>query len=137
MDKLLNQKGHRIVTKWFQPYMILESAKKYFDLKDYTFNGQNKFEMMDKFLEEIKNSEKITVGLYMKNVNKFYLLTLKNGIDENNDITALYNLLFKNQFNSDEHYDSDDWVEITTDTDKAFSMIDLGKAEASFIMNLE
>ena len=45
--------------------------------------------------------------------------------------------LFKNQFNSDEHYDSDDWVEITTDSDKAFSMIDLGKAEASFIMNLE
>ena len=72
----------------------------------------------------------------MKNVNKFYLLTLKDGIQENNDITALYNLLFKNQFNSDEHYDSDDWIEITTDTDKAFSMIDLGKAEASFIMNL-
>lgn len=137
MDKLLTEKGHRIVTKWFQPYMILESAKKYFDLEDYTFNGQNKFEMMDKFLEEIKNSGKITVGLYMKNVNKFYLLTLKDGIQEDNDITALYNLLFKDQFNSDEHYDSNNWIEITTDTDKAFSMIDLGKAEASFIMNLE
>ena len=95
MDKLLNQKGHRIVTKWFQPYMILESAKKYFDLKDYTFNGQNKFEMMDKFLEEIKNSEKITVGLYMKNVNKFYLLTLKNGIDENNDISKYYMIVHR------------------------------------------
>ncbi len=137
MDKLLTQKGHRIVTKWFQPYMILESAKKFFNLTDYTFNGISKFDTMDKFLKEIENSDKITVGLYMKNVNKFYLLQLKEEIKEKDDISALNNLLFKNQFNSEEHYDSDDWIEITTDTDKAFSMIDLGKAEASFIMKLE
>ena len=137
MDKLLTQKGHRIVTKWFQPYMILESAKKFFNLTDYTFNGISKFDTMDKFLKEIENSDKITVGLYMKNVNKFYLLQLKEEIKEKDDISALNNLLFKNQFNSEEHYDSDDWIEITTDTDKAFSLIDLGKAEASFIMKLE
>ena len=137
MDKLSTQKGHRIVTKWFQPYMILESAKKFFNLTDYTFNGISKFDTMDKFLKEIENSDKITVGLYMKNVNKFYLLQLKEEINEKDDISALNNLLFKNQFNSEEHYDSDDWIEITTDTDKAFSMIDLGKAEASFIMKLE
>ena len=137
MDKLSTQKGHRIVTKWFQPYMILESAKKFFNLTDYTFNGISKFDTMDKFLKEIENSDKITVGLYMKNVNKFYLLQLKEEIKEKDDISALNNLLFKNQFNSEEHYDSDDWIEITTDTDKAFSMIDLGKAEASFIMKLE
>ena len=61
MDKLLTQKGHRIVTKWFQPYMILESAKKFFNLTDYTFNGISKFDTMDKFLKEIENSDKITV----------------------------------------------------------------------------
>ena len=84
----LNKKGHRIVTKWFQPYMILESAKNFFNVVDYTFNGQNKFDIMDEFLSEIKKSEKITVGLYMKNVNKFYLLTLKDNLNEESDILA-------------------------------------------------
>ncbi len=72
----------------------------------------------------------------MKNVNKFYVLVLKDEINEENDISALYNLLLNNQFDSDEHYDNDDWCQIIQDTDKAFNMIDLGKAEASFIMNL-
>jgi len=137
MNNVLTEKGHRIVTKWFQPYMILESAKKYFDVTDYTFNGMTKFECMDKFLEEIKSSENITIGLYMKNVNKFYVLNLKPEYNEESDILALENLLFKNKFGSDENKESEDWIEITKDTDKAFNMIDLGKAEASFIMNLE
>lgn len=136
MNNVLTQKGHRIITKWFQPYMILESAKKYFDVTDYTFNGITKFDTMDKFLNEIKQSNGITVGLYMKNVNKFYVLKLKQNIQQESDIMALENLLFKNKFNSDENYESDDWIMVTDDTDKAFNMIDLGKAEASFIMNL-
>ena len=73
----------------------------------------------------------------MKNVNKFYLLTLKDNLNEESDILALENLLFKNRFGSQENLDSDDWIEITTDTDRAFNMIDLGKAEASFIMDLD
>jgi len=112
-------------------------SKKYFDVTDYTFNGMTKFECMDKFLEEIKSSENITIGLYMKNVNKFYVLNLKPEYNEESDILALENLLFKNKFGSDENKESEDWIEITKDTDKAFNMIDLGKAEASFIMNLE
>ena len=136
MEELLSQKGHRIVIKWFQPYMILQAAKKYFDIHDYTFNGLNKFECMDDFLNEINSAQKITIGLYMKNVNKFYVLVLKDGINQENDISALYNLLLNNQFDSDEHYDNDDWCQVIQDTDKAFNMIDLGRAEASFIMKL-
>lgn len=131
------QKGHRIIKKWFQPYIILESAKKYFDITDYTFSGQNKFEMMDKFLAEIKHTTSIKFGLYMKNVNKFYLLTLKENLQQTSDIEALENLLLKDKFGTNENVDENDWLEVITDTDKAFSLIDLGKAEASFIMNLE
>lgn len=130
------QKGHRIVTKWFQPYMILESAKKSFEITDYTFSGLNKFEMMDTFLGELRKKDSIKIGLYMKNVNKFYLLTLKEGLTQDSDISALENLLLKDKFGSDETLADND-IEITTDTDKAFNMIDLGKAEAAFIMDLE
>ena len=137
MINVSTQNGHRIIKKWFQPYMIIESAKKNFDIIDYTFSGQNKFEMMNNFLEELNKKDTIKFGLYMKNVNKFYLLTLKKGLSQDSDISALENLLLKDRFGSDEIVNDNDWIEITTDTDKAFNMIDLGKAEAAFIMNLE
>jgi uncharacterized protein (DUF1015 family) len=55
-------------------------VKKYFDVKDFEFNGQNKKEIKAKFLQAIEdeNEKQISMGLYMKNVNKFYLLTLKH-----------------------------------------------------------
>ena len=136
MSNIKPQIGHRIVTKWFQPYNILESAKKYFDVIDYTFDGRTKIEYMEKFITEINSSEKITLGLYMKNVNKFYLLILKPETEEISDVSALENLLFKNNFNSAEKYDNDEWIKITENTDEAFNLIDIGKAEASFIMKL-
>lgn len=129
-----SKKGHRVITKWFQPYMILESAKKYFDVSDYTFTGHNKFEMMEKFINDINLSKCITAGLYMKNVNKFYVMKLKEEFNQNNDIEALENLLFKNRFESQENLESDDWVEIVNTSDEALKMIDLGKAEAAFIL---
>lgn len=136
MTNISTQKGHRIITKWIQPYVILEYAKKYFDVEDYTFSGLNKFEIMDTFLAEIKKKDSIRLGLYMKNVNKFYLLSLKQDQSENTDIDAIENLLLKNKFGSND-IQVEDWYEITTDTEKAFNLIDLGKAEAAFIMNLE
>lgn len=135
----LNTKAHRVITKWFQPYNILESAKKYFELSDYTFNGMNKFDFMEEFLDEIKTSSKsvITLGLYMKNVNKFYVLKLKKEFNEKDDISALHNLLLTKEFSfSEEDEKNQNGINYITDTDKAFNMIDMGKAEASFIMNV-
>lgn len=131
MDK---QNGHRVVTKWFQPYVILECVKKYFDVLDFTFTGKTKFETMDDFLKQIDSAQEITVGLYMKNVNKFYLLKLKPGVNQESDLSALENLLFKTGFDFGENTNFDEWVEIVPDSEKAFSMIDLGKAEAAFIV---
>jgi len=134
-----NIKGHRIITKWFQPYIILETAKKYFDVTEYTFNGLNKFDFMEKFLTEIKTSSNsiITIGLYMKNVNKFYVLKLKQEFIEKDDISALHNLLLKTEFEYTEQAQKEqDGIKYITDTDEAFNVIDLGKAEASFIMNI-
>lgn len=38
-DDLLIYPTHRIITKWIEPYVLLETVKKYFDVKDYTFTG--------------------------------------------------------------------------------------------------
>ena len=63
---------------------MLESVKKYYDLTDYTFNSLNKKDVKAKFLAELEksNAQRISMGLYMKNVNKFYLLRLKDNVED-------------------------------------------------------
>lgn len=128
------EKGHRIIKKWFQPYVILETVKKYFEVTDITFDGKTKLDSMKNFISEINSSERITIGLYMKNVNKFYLLKLSNDTDSSSDITVLENLLSANNFDNPNVSDFHEWVEVIKDTDKAINLIDMGKAEAAFIM---
>ena len=81
-------------------------------MKDYTFDGFSKIELKKKFLKNLENEN--TFGLYMKNVNKFYLF--KGSVD----IDKLFSL------------NPEDYI-ITDDIAKPFDMIDMGKAEASFI----
>ena len=128
------EKGHRIIKKWFQPYVILETVKKYFEVTDITFDGKTKLDSMKNFISEINSSERITIGLYMKNVNKFYLLKLNNDTNTSSDITVLENLLSANNFDNPNVSDFHEWVEVIKDTDKAINLIDMGKAEAAFIM---
>lgn len=148
-ENLLVFPTHRIITKWIEPYVLLEKVKKYFDIKDFTFNGQNKNEVKAEFLQAIEdaNSEKTAMGLYMKNVNKFYLLTLRENVDsilnEYNvpdvlkklDLTILQKVLITKEFEySEEEQMAQDGILYIKQESEAFDMIDSGKAEASFIM---
>lgn len=149
-DDLLIYPTHRIITKWIEPYVLLEKVKKYFDIKDYTFTGFNKQEVKKEFLAEIEKSakEKITMGLYMKNVNKFYLLTLRENVDEilneydvpdvlkTLDLTVLHKVILTKELGfTEEEQMAQDGIKYIKVENEAFDMIDLGKAEASFIMS--
>ncbi len=103
---------NKIITKWIEPYVLLETLKKDCKLvKDFTFDGFSKNEIKKEFLKQL--NEENSFGLYMKNVNKFYLF---NG---NIDIDKIFEL------------DLNDY-EATEDIEKVFSMIDMGKAEAGY-----
>lgn len=140
---------HRIITKWVEPYVLLDKVKKYFDIKDFTFNGQNKNQVKSEFLQAIEdeNKKQISMGLYMKNVNKFYLLTLRENVDsildEYNvpdvlkklDLTVLHKVLITKEFGyTEEEQMAQDGIMYIKQESEAFDMIDSGKAEASFIM---
>lgn len=102
-----------IITKWIEPYVLLETLKKNCELvKDFTFDGFSKNNVKKEFLKQLTKDN--CFGLYMKNVNKFYI--------------------FKGQINIEEIFSfiPEDY-EITMDMDKPFNLIDMGKAEASFI----
>lgn len=148
-DDLLIFPTHRIITKWVEPYVLLEKVKKYFDIKDYTFTGANKAEVKKEFLNAIEQSakEKISMGLYMKNVNKFYLLTLRENIEDildkyevpevlkTLDLTVLHKVILTEELAfSEEEQMAQDGIKYIKVENEAFDMIDLGKAEASFIM---
>ena len=155
-DNLIVFPTHRIITKWIEPYVLLEKVKKYFDIKEFEFNGQNKKEVKSKFLQAIEdeNQKQISMGLYMKNVNKFYLLTSRSGIlarqqsvdnilDEFDvpdvlkklDLTVLHKVLITKEFGfSEAEQMAQDGIKYIKQESEAFDMIDSGKAEASFIM---
>ena len=106
---------HKILIKWIEPYVLLETLKKHHNLvKVYTFDGISKNDIKKEFLKNLKSS----TGLYMKNVNNFYVF---EGIA---DIDKIF------QFAENDY-------EITTDINKPFEMVDMGKAEAGFIYSSE
>ena len=148
-DNLIVFPTHRIITKWIEPYVLLEKIKKYFDVRDFEFNGQNKQEIKEKFLQTIEdeNEKQISMGLYMKNVNKFYLLTLRENVDEildefevpnvlkKLDLTVLHKVLITKEFGySEEEQMAQNGIKYIKQESEAFDMIDSGAAEASFIM---
>lgn len=148
-DNLIVFPTHRIITKWIEPYVLLEKVKKYFDVKDFEFNGQNKEETKAKFLQAIEdeNEKQISMGLYMKNVNKFYLLTLREDISgildefevpdvlKKLDLTVLHKVLVTKEFGyTEEEQMAQQGIKYIKQESEAFDMIDSGKAEASFIM---
>jgi uncharacterized protein (DUF1015 family) len=148
-ENLLVFPTHRIITKWVEPYVLLEKVKKYFDLKEFNFDGTNKNEIKAEFLQAIEdeNEKQISMGLYMKNVNKFYLLTLREDVSgildefevpdvlKKLDLTVLHKILITKELGfSEEEQMAQDGIKYLKQESEAFDMIDSGKAEASFIM---
>ncbi|MFA7659110.1 MAG: DUF1015 domain-containing protein [Candidatus Gastranaerophilaceae bacterium] len=146
-DNLIVFPTHRIITRWMEPYVLLEKIKKHFNIEEFSFYPQNKNEVKAKFLQSIEdeNKKQISIGLYMKNVNKFYLLTLKKNIDEiltdvpdvlrKLDLTVLHKVLITKEFGfSEEEQMAQDGIKYIKQESEAFDLIDSGKAEASFIM---
>ena len=152
LDADLYYSAHRVIIKRLEPYHLLERTKKHFDVRDFTFDGRNKFEIKEKFLSEFEELSKsvISFGLYMKNVNKFYLFTLRENVDsfldeaevldelKNKGLVVLHKVLLEKEFGfSKEELVSQDGIQYIQSVDEAFDLIDLGQAEASFIIPIQ
>lgn len=106
---------HKVLKKWVEPYVLLETLKKHYEMKDYTFDGFSKNNVKKEFLKALEKEN--SLGLYMKNVNKFYLFTSDNEID----LDKVFNFM-------PEDYETAEDINIP------FDMVDMGKAEAGFII---
>lgn len=134
---VLNCRANRIITKRLEPYDVIESAKKFYDVVDYTFTGRDKFEKLEEFLSELEKSSKITVsaGLYMKNVNKFYLLKAKQNPNNLSNVEFLHKNLISEEYGFDELSQiNQDGIIYSEDIEYSLEQIDMGKAEATFVI---
>ena len=132
-DDLLIYPTHRIITKWIEPYVLLESVKKYFDVKDYTFTGANKNEIKQEFLSAIEKSakSKISMGLVDEILNEYKVPDVLRNLD----LTVLHKVIITKELGfTEEEQMAQDGIKYIKVENEAFDMIDLGKAEASFIM---
>ncbi len=109
------------IKKWIEPYKLLESIKEDFEYSDYTFDGSNKESMKKEFLKELESNTS-SIGLYMKNVNKYYLFTHKAISAE-----QLWEKLCK-EF----EFTTADYEE-TENLEESFHLVDIGKSEANLI----
>ena len=109
----------------------------------------NAKEVKEKFLQEIENAskEQISMGLYSKNVNKFYLLKLRENVNsildeyelpevlKTLDLIVLHKVIISKELGyTQEEQMAQDGILYIKQEQEAFDMIDMGKAEASFIM---
>ena len=107
--------AHYIIKKWIEPYVLLETLKSHYDMTEYTFDGASKISVKDEFIKQLHSND--TFGLYMKNVNKFYLFKGKGSFD----IEKMFS------------FTPCDY-EITEDYNEPLKMVDYGRAEAGIIM---
>ena len=103
-----------VLKKWIEPYVLLETLKNQYEMSDFTFDGWTKPEKMKEFFKALEKHD--TIGLYMKNVNKFYVFS---GVAQLN-LKELFNFC-------------DDDLISEADSNTALQLVDMGKAEASFI----
>ena len=106
--------GNLVLKKWIEPYVLLETLKKQYQMKDYTFDGWTKNEVKKEFFKALEKP--CTLGLYMKNVNKFYLFSEVKDLD-------IFEFLGLAETNFSAESSADD----------ALNLVDVGKAEAAFI----
>ena len=100
-----------IIRKWVEPYKLLETIKEVSSTEEFTFDGSNKAILKAHFLKQLKSTKGF--GLYMKNVNKFYLFDTSANIKDL--LVSTFDLT------------SDDY-EVSDDEKKPFDEIDSGKA---------
>lgn len=110
-----------IITKWIEPYKLLETIKQNYSYKDYTFDTITKNMKKKSFLKEL-SLNKFSIGLFMKNVNKYYLFSRDSEFD------------IMSELQKDFQLNPSDYTESISEN-QPFEMVDLGQAEASLIFN--
>jgi len=136
-ENLIIYPTHRIIEKEINPEAILNSVKKYYDVKIL----KDKDEFLDRI--ELENKKQITTGLILKNDKNYYVLKLKEGVKETIDapkalqkldLTVLHEIVLKKELGyTQEELMAQNGIKYEKRENVAFDSVK-NKATAAFIM---
>jgi uncharacterized protein (DUF1015 family) len=143
---------HRIVTTDVDSDKLLNELTNYFDLAVYPFEKDKKIQVRDKFLQELENlSEKnIVFGMYLKNVNKYFLFELKDketvdkilaekdvpDVLRKLNLTVLHKIVLGDMIGiSEEDQMKQNGVKYIKKEEEAFEAVESNSAELVFLMS--
>lgn len=109
-----------VLKKWSEPYVLLETLKKSYDMKDLTFDGFSKNNAKSEMFKFLSDNPGKAFGLYMKNVNKFYLFSSAEDISSKKLLTDILGF-------------SPDDYELSDSAEGSIGLVDMAKAEAAFL----
>jgi len=142
---------HRIITKSVNPDELMADIKKYFDIIEYNFEESSKIQTRQKFLGELEESSKsgLVLGMYRKNLKKYYLFKL-TGMDAVNkileakdvpevlrklDLTVLHKIIISDFLGiSEEDQMSQNGIKYIKKEEEAFDAVDSNSAELVFLV---
>lgn len=142
---------HRIITKTVDTDLLLADMKNYFEVTEYDFNDINKIQTRQKFLDELEkvSESALALGMYRKNVKKYYLfkLTAKEAVNKileekgvpdvlkSLDLTVLHKVIISDFIKiSDEDQMSQNGIKYIKKEEEAFEAVDSNTAELVFLV---
>ena len=127
----------------------IEKAENYFDIKTISFKEETFEKAREEFISCLKSDvSKNTIGIFVKNRLKFYLLMLKPNVMEQKfgneipeslkyiDVTVLTRLIFMEILGFDrERLDNDKLIGYSSIAEEAVEKVNAGKYDIAFILN--
>ncbi len=128
---------------------FIEKAKAYFDIETIPFNGKEPDNALETLRSTLKlNAENNTLGVYIKNCNECYVLTLTSGVmkaefgDEvpkslrQLDVTVLTRLIFMEILGFDQaRLDNEKLISYSSIEEQAVEEVTSGRSDMAFILN--
>ena len=127
----------------------IEKAENYFDIKTISFKEETFEKAREEFISCLKSDvSKNTIGIFVKNRLKFYLLMLKPNVMEQKfgneipeslkyiDVTVLTRLIFMEILGFDRaRLDNDKLIGYSSIAEEAVEKVNAGKYDIAFILN--
>ncbi|MBT7696199.1 MAG: DUF1015 domain-containing protein [Desulfobacterales bacterium] len=129
--------------------MFIENAKEYFDISEISLIDMGPEKARSDFISSLRsNSDKNTIGVYIKNRKIFYIISLKPGIMEMKyadempesllmlDVTVLTRLCMMDILGFDQAMlDNEKLISYSSVDSHAIDAVDSGKCDIAFILN--
>ncbi|HIC91329.1 MAG TPA: DUF1015 domain-containing protein [Syntrophaceae bacterium] len=138
---------HRLISKWvdFNLEDFLGKAEKYFKIKSYKIDKDNKHQIMRHFYEDLKKMD-TSFGMYVKQNPSYYTLTSKKDLVESAqdirpdfrelDVAIFTHFVLERILGLEpKDMDNEGVIQYTPHMETAIKLVDNGSIQAAFLLN--